>query len=202
MISVESITRRCWSQTLAGAILAGGAWYLALHSSASDLGTARAELAAQRLLLKDAGTGETPTTKDSTEAAMHAQEARFKSLALEGPEPEKLYDAIVAAASECAVRIDRLNPSRNTTRGREIETKTGIAVGTIDFSMEFRGEFAGAVKFLNQVETGLGIVRVNTLRMVPERSPDGVLIVVANIETSHFKPQTPLPVRTQEKPRS
>lgn len=201
MMTVESITRRCWSQALAVAILAGGAWYLALHSSSGDLSAARAELAAQRLLLKE-GSGETGTTKDATETALRAQELRFESLSKEGPEPEKLYDAITAAARECSVRIERLNPSRNTTRGREIESKTGIAVGTIDFTIEFRGGYAGAVKFLREIETGLGLVRVNTLRLVPERTPDGGLIVVANIETSHFKPRTIQSPRTEEKPRS
>ncbi len=201
MINVESITRRCWTHTLAGALLAGGAWYAALRLASGDLSLARAELASQRLLLQGTSSDTSPAD-GSSEASLQQQELRFRSLAQAAPEPDKIYDAIVSSAKTCGVRIDRLNPSRNATRSREIETKTGLKVATTEFSMEFRGEYAAAVKFLSELETGVGLVRVNTLRMVPERTADGGLIVVTNIETSHFKPDTAEPTPSLEKPQS
>jgi hypothetical protein len=95
-----------------------------------------------------------------------------------------VYEQFRSLAAGAGVRIDRIEPGVPRPAGR---AAPGEPIDeTFTCSVELSGEFGRVVKFVDEVERGLGAAKVTSLRLAPLASADGGA-VAATIETTHLR---------------
>lgn len=125
--------------------------------------------------------------------------SRIRELSTVATDASTLHQRLTAIASSCGVTLDRIQPMSIEPATRRATAAAGRAAAapaspdarqpalasTALCSIEAAGSYEAVARFLGDIESSLGISRVQTARLTP-RSPDRGGGVQATIETTHW----------------
>lgn len=163
------------------------AWQLIARSQQSGLTQARASLIArQEQLTAFAAAPATVTDLAAATETLKSQSRKYRDRLAITADAAKLYENIGNLALRQQLRMERIEPLRTTGHAAGDAAKAGFEMS--GYSMEVVGTYDGVARFLDQLQTSMGVTRVESLRIEPAVSvgKDGSL-VRATIETHHLR---------------
>jgi Tfp pilus assembly protein PilO len=178
-------------QTLVRSVVALGiavlAWQIIARSQQLELAHARASLATRHNELEEFSVA--PTVLKDLPAASEALQRRSKELRTRlaiTADTGKLYETIGNLALRQQLRIERIDPLRSSGQAAGSAAKVGIE--KTGYAMEVVGTYDGVARFIDQLQSALGVSKVESVRIEPApiSGKDGSL-VRATIETQHLR---------------
>lgn len=191
LISLATSADLVKKQTLMRSVVALGisvlAWQIIVRSQKQELAQARAAVADRHQQLEEFAQAPTiikdiPTVTDALQRKSKELRARLAITSDTG----KLYEAIGTLAARQQLRIERIDPLRSGGQSAGLAAKVGFEKS--GYSLEVVGTFDGVARFLDQLQSGLGVSKVESVRIEPAAvsGKDGTL-VRATIETQHLR---------------
>ncbi len=178
-------------QTILRCVVALGvavlAWQMITRSQQNGLVQARASLIARDEQL--AAFANAPAAASDLAAATEAltrQAKQYRTRLAITADTAKLYESIGNLALRQQLRMERIDPLRTAGQSAGTAAKAGFEM--TGYAMEVVGTYEGVARFLDQMQSALGVTRIESLRIEPAAiaGKDGSL-VRATIETQHLR---------------
>jgi hypothetical protein len=119
--------------------------------------------------------------------AMTAEARKINGWTAKSGDPARLYDAFHGLATQCGVRIERVEP----TAAHGALRKDPQAPEAYGYAIEVTGGYQAVAKFMDACEQDLGVTKITSFHMSPTggiaAAGAGDPSITAMIETSHLK---------------
>ena len=170
------------SVLLAGAGLLG--WHLGVRPIEQSQARVRAEHREQQGLLATVGR-DIPIRPDldAVIAALAQRSGRLAAHSEVSGGANSVHRRLEDAAGACGVDVQRIEP-RPAPRLKEDKKGEHAKIDVVAFTVEVSGAYARVAAFLSEIDTGIGLSRVSSVRLIPIAGEDRVAAV---IETAHFR---------------